>query len=99
MLQGWPNGKSLLEKLDANNIKKTDIKINEMREYLSPEHLYSKQEPALAGALRLYLLFYASILWLTTLHIKENLEGSQTVTLTEICVQFLISSNAIPFTT
>jgi hypothetical protein len=52
-----------------------NIKIEQVREYLSPQHLNSKQEPALAGALRLYLLFYASILRLTKPNIKENLEG------------------------
>jgi len=73
--------------------------MKQVREYSSPEHLNSKQEQSLAGcAVTIFaLLCIHSMAYLP--HTKENLEKSQTVTLTEICTQFLISSNTTLFTT
>jgi len=78
--------------------KYINIKIKQVREYSSPEHLNSKQEQLLAGCtatifapLRIHSMAYLH-------NTKENLERSSTVTLTEICTQFIFSNTAL-FTT
>jgi len=70
-----------------------------VREYSSPEQRNSKKEQPLAGcAVTIFaLLCIHTMAYLH--HTKENLERSQTVTLTEICTQFLISSNTTLITT
>jgi hypothetical protein len=79
--------------------KYINIKIKQVREYSSLEHLNSKQEQPLAGCtvtifapLRIHSMAYLH-------NTKENLERSPTVTLTEICTQFIIFSNTTLFTT
>jgi hypothetical protein len=78
--------------------KYINIKMKQVREYSSPEHLNSKQEPLDGCAVTVFaLLCIHSRAYLH--HTKENLKRSQTVTLTEICKQFLISSHTTLFTT
>jgi hypothetical protein len=79
--------------------KYINIKMKQVKEYLSPEHLNSKQVQHLAiCAVTIFaLLCIHSMAFLH--HTKENLVRSQTVTLTQICTQFFISSNTTLFTT
>jgi hypothetical protein len=68
-------------------------------EYSSPKHRNSKNEQPLAGCAVTIFAFLCIHTMAYLHHTKENLETLQTVTLTEICTQFLISSNTTLFAT
>jgi hypothetical protein len=55
----------------GQNKKYINIKMKQVREYSPPEHLTPNKNNLLQVALWLYLLFYASIPWLTCTTLKK----------------------------